>query len=149
MFAIKSTFEGVFPKKYTCDGENVSPALEWTGAPSCKAFALIVEDPDAPMGTFVHWVLYNMPQTLSKLPEGIPKNKSVPGIGTQGYNDFEQIGYDGPCPPRGHGQHRYYFRLYALSKETSFEAGLTAKELKARISPLIVGTAEFMAKYGR
>src|SRR5260370_13904728 len=101
------------PRQYTCDGFNVSPPLEWSGAPQgIKSFALICDDPDAPAGTWVHWVLYNLPGDRIGLVENVPTTESVPGGGLQGTNDFNKIGYGGPCPPSG--THRYFFKLYAL-----------------------------------
>lgn len=149
VFTLRSDFEGRFPRKYTCEGENVSPPLQWSGAPECRSFALIVEDPDAPGGTFVHWVLYNIPAKVDRLPQALPKTPQLEGFGTQGVNDFGNTGYDGPCPPRGHGDHRYYFRLYALSQETRFPPGLTAAALREKMGGMVVGQAEFMAKYSR
>lgn len=148
-FGLKSDFEGRFPQKYTCDGENVSPPLQWWGAPACRSFAMIVEDPDAPSGTFIHWVLYNIPAKVDRLPQGLPKQDRLHGFGIQGLNDFGNTGYDGPCPPRGHGDHRYYFRLYALSEETNYPPGLTADKLRENIKKLVVAQTEFMAKYSR
>jgi len=102
------------PPKYTCDGEDLSPPLVWTGVPSgAKSLALITDDPDAPVGAWTHWMLFNMPASLSGLSEGIPKNPIVEGIGTQGNNDFRKTGYNGPCPPKGKA-HRYFLKLYAL-----------------------------------
>lgn len=108
-----------------------------------------MEDPDAPGGTFIHWVLYNIPGKVDRLPPNLPKTPQLHGFGTQGVNDFGNTGYDGPCPPRGHGDHRYYFRLYALSEETNYPPGLTAGALRDRIKGIVVGQAEFMAKYSR
>src|SRR5438093_9758562 len=96
------------PVKHTCDGENKAPALRWEGAPAAKSFVLIVDDPDAPGGTFTHWVLFDIPGAQRELPEG---PAGVPGVG--GANDFGKNGYGGPCPPRG-APHRYYFTLSAL-----------------------------------
>lgn len=149
MIRIKSNFEENFPKKYTCDGENVSPPLEWSSDPGCKGFALIMEDPDAPSGNFVHWVLYNIPPTVNRLTEGLPAKPALEGIGSQGRNDFGSIGYGGPCPPRGHGPHRYYIRLYALRQSTDYEPGLSARELRQRIRQTVLGTTEFVARYSR
>jgi Raf kinase inhibitor-like YbhB/YbcL family protein len=110
---------------------------------------MIVEDPDAPSGTFIHWVLYNIPAKVDRLPQGLPKQDRLHGFGIQGLNDFGNTGYDGPCPPRGHGDHRYYFRLYALSEETNYPPGLTADKLRENIKKLVVAQTEFMAKYSR
>ncbi|SRR5579875_1396550 len=148
-FKIWSDFEGRFPAKYTCDGENQSPPLQWSGAAGCRSYALIVEDPDAPGGTFIHWVLYNIPAKVDRLPPNLPKTPELHGFGVQGVNDFDNLGYDGPCPPRGHGDHRYYFRLYALREETNYPPRLTAERLKESIKGLVTSQTEFMAKYSR
>src|SRR5258708_311107 len=109
------------PRQHTCDGVNVSPALEWSGAPpSAKTFAIICDDPDAPSGTWVHWVLYNLPTDRIGLVENVPATEKVPGDGLQGTNDFKKIGYGGPCPPSG--THHYFFQLYALAGDLSFPA---------------------------
>ncbi|MCX7722324.1 MAG: YbhB/YbcL family Raf kinase inhibitor-like protein, partial [Verrucomicrobiae bacterium] len=102
------------PSKYTCDGEDVSPPLNWTNVPpEAKSLVLISDDPDAPVGTWVHWVLYDLPPTTAGLSEGVPKSSELPNGAKQGINDFRRIGYGGPCPPPGK-PHRYYFKLYAL-----------------------------------
>jgi hypothetical protein len=89
------------PRKYTCDGDDASPPLAWSGVPGeAKSLALIVDDPDAPAGTWVHWVFFNLPSTLTKLNEGLAKTPTIEGLGTQGTNDFRKTGYGGPCPPR-------------------------------------------------
>ena len=94
--------ESTIPKKYTCDGPDVSPALRWNEPPQgTESFALIADDPDAPVGTWVHWVLFNLPATTRELPEGVPKVKELSGGGLQGTTDFRKIGYGGPCPPPG------------------------------------------------
>lgn len=138
------------PRRYTCDGEDVSPPLEWEGAPTeTKAYALIVYDPDAPIGTFIHWVLYNIPASVNRLEENVPKTEVVEGIGVQGVNDFGNIGYGGPCPPPGHGEHRYYFALHALNAQLNLPPGLKADELLKRIEPHVIGYAILMGKYSR
>jgi Raf kinase inhibitor-like YbhB/YbcL family protein len=102
----------MIPAKYTCDGADFSPPLEWSGSPAgTKSFALVCDDPDAPMGTWVHWVIFDIPPSATMLGEGITREKDLPGGGTQGINDFRKIGYGGPCPPGG--THRYFFKLYA------------------------------------
>jgi Raf kinase inhibitor-like YbhB/YbcL family protein len=148
-FKIWSDFEGRFPTKYTCDGENQSPPLQWSGAGECRSYALIVEDPDAPGGTFIHWVLYNIPAKIDRLPPSLPKTGQLHGFGTQGINDFGNLGYDGPCPPKGHGDHRYYFRLYALKDDTNFPPGLSAEKLRQNIKDLVLSQTVFMAKFSR
>src|SRR5205823_9556285 len=102
------------PRKYTCDANDVSPSLSWDKAPAgTKAFALIADDPDAPVGTWVHWVLFDLPPGTTELAEDTPKSQHLPGGAKQGLNDFRRLGYGGPCPPPGK-PHRYFFKLYAL-----------------------------------
>src|SRR5438067_10465038 len=104
---------GNIPKKFTCEAADVTPELNWSGAPEkTQSFALSADDPDAPMGTWVHWVIYDLPPNTTKLSEGVPKQEQA-ASGTQGTNDFGKIGYGGPCPPPGK-PHRYFFKLYAL-----------------------------------
>lgn len=101
----------VIPARFTADGENISPALAWEDPPSgTRSFALVVDDPDAPNGTYTHWILWDIPGNLRELPEGLLKG----GLGQDGVNDSGEPGYDGPCPPKGHGPHRYQFKIYAL-----------------------------------
>jgi Raf kinase inhibitor-like YbhB/YbcL family protein len=108
---------GSIPAKYTCSGEDISPALSWSGMPQgTKSLALIVDDPDAPSGTFVHWVVYNLPPETTHLDEAVTKGTSLPGGGAQGRNDFGGDGYGGPCPPPG-SPHHYRFRLFALNSQ--------------------------------
>lgn len=110
------------PKKHTCDGEDRSPPLAWSGAPTgTKSFALVCDDPDAPAGTWHHWAIYDIPATEHGLPEGYPT--SGKGNVRQAVNDFRRIGYGGPCPPRGHGTHHYRFTLYALKTDKLAVAG--------------------------
>lgn len=131
------------PQKFTCDGENVSPALSWSGAPAQTAsYALIVDDPDAPVGVWVHWVLYNLPPTLNSLAE------KSDGVGTQGMNGWRTAGYSGPCPPAGKA-HRYYFKIYALDLPPDLPAGLTASQLTAKMKGHLLAQAEWMGTYGR
>ena len=137
------------PVQFTCDGENRSPDLQWHSIPeTAKSLALIVDDPDAPSGLFVHWVIYNMPVSARALPEGVSKDKQVPGIGTQGINSFHRAGYDGPCPPRGK-PHRYFFKLYALNKELNLPAGLSASKLEKEIQKHILAQAQMFGSYSR
>jgi len=110
---------GVIPAKYTCDGADVSPPLAIENVPAqAKSLLLLVYDPDAPRGTFVHWVLYDVPRGLSAVPEAVPRDPAVKGLGLQGRNDFGKIGYNGPCPPRGDRAHRYVFLVVALNVES-------------------------------
>jgi hypothetical protein len=150
-FAITSTAfkEGeAIPEKYTCDGKNISPPLKWSFAPAqTRSFALIVDDPDAPAGVWVHWVILNMPPTTSELPESIPKERSLRDGTLQGKNDSREIGYDGPCPPGG--THRYYFKLYALDAMLKLPAGVTKPEVLKAMEGHIVAQAQLMGRYSR
>jgi hypothetical protein len=138
------------PRKYTCDGADASPPLNWSGIPSSSvSLLLIMDDPDAPMGTFTHWILFNIPPGRPGLPEGVPKSPSVEGIGVHGTNDFGRVGYGGPCPPRGHGVHRYFFRLYALDTSLSLRPGARRGDVLKAIQGHVVDTAEYMGRYSR
>ncbi len=121
--------EGAFiPKKYTCEGENLSPRIAWKNFPrETKSFLVLVEDPDAPLGTFTHWIVYNIPRTKTFLREGFPKRERVGPI-RQGLNDFGRVGYWGPCPPRGDKPHRYYFKVFALDLEKLNFKGIPKRE---------------------
>ncbi len=139
------------PARYTCDGEDISPPLRWEGIPEgTRSFALIVDDPDAPVGTFIHWVLYNIPAERSDLPEGVPRQLEVPGIGLQGTNDFKdnRIGYRGPCPPPGK-PHRYFFKLYALDTTLDVVKGASAATVERAIRGHILAQGQLIGKYGR
>lgn len=136
------------PRPYTCDGIDISPPLEWTGAPkSAKTIALIVDDPDAPSGTFVHWVLYNLPADGLGLIENTPATETLRGGGMQGKNDFGKIGYGGPCPPSG--THRYFFKVYALDAELSLKVGATKAEVEKAMQGHIVAQGQLMGTYSR
>jgi len=137
------------PKKFTCDGDDVSPALSWTDPPpGSKSFALIADDPDAPRGTWTHWVLFDLPATTTSLPEVVPKVAELSGGGRQGTNDFPKIGYGGPCPPPGK-PHRYFFKLYALDSKLNLKAGASKQEVEQAMQNHILGKTELMGKYGR
>jgi Raf kinase inhibitor-like YbhB/YbcL family protein len=134
--------------KYTCDGADFSPPLEWTGSPAgTKSFALICDDPDAPMGTWVHWVIYDIPPTATMLAGGITREKELPGGGTQGFNDFRKIGYGGPCPPGG--THRYFFKLYALDAMLGLKPGITKDQLLKAMKGHILAETQMMGTYRR
>jgi len=140
---------GMIPKKFTCDGPDVSPALNWTQAPAAtQSFALIMDDPDAPVGTWVHWVLYNLPADTRELLEGVEAKEHLTNGAIQGRNDFRQIGYGGPCPPAG-GAHRYYFKLYALDTKLTLKTGATKRELEHAMKDHILAESELMGRYGR
>ncbi|KPJ69109.1 MAG: phosphatidylethanolamine-binding protein [Syntrophobacter sp. DG_60] len=139
---------GMIPTKYTCDGKDISPPLEWTPAPKgTKSLTLICDDPDAPMGTWVHWVLFNLPPEVIELSENIPPEKVLANGTTQGRNDFGKIGYGGPCPPRG--THRYYFKLYALDSEIDLAPGVTKDELLKVMEGHILAECQLMGRYKR
>ena len=145
-----SAFEegGTIPSRYTCDGRNVSPPLAWRGIPEgTAAIALICDDPDAPMGTWVHWVVYDLPPSVNELPEGVPAREALAGGGRQGKNSSGKIGYTGPCPPGG--THRYYFYVYALDGEVRLDAGATKKELLKAMEGHILGQGQLMGRYER
>jgi Raf kinase inhibitor-like YbhB/YbcL family protein len=151
-FTITSTsFQsgGDIPKKFTCDGADVSPELSWTNPPAgAQSFAVLSDDPDAPVGNWNHWVLFDLPPATSNLPEGVAKMDELPGGGRQGRNDFRKIGYGGPCPPPGK-PHRYYFRLFALDKVLNLNPGSTKPEVEQAMQGHILGQAEWMGKYRR
>jgi len=138
------------PIQHTCDGADVSPPLAWSSAPAgTRTFALIADDPDAPAGTWVHWVLYNLPAAVSDLPEDIAKVESLDlGGARQGRNDFRRPGYGGPCPPPGPA-HRYFFRLYALDASLTLKAGAQKKDLEAAMQGHVLGTAQLVGSYAR
>ncbi len=140
---------GMIPKKFTCDGPDVSPQLSWKDAPAAtQSFALIMDDPDAPVGTWVHWVLYNLPANTKELPEGVEKQEQLAGGGLQGRNDFRKVGYGGPCPPTGN-PHRYYFKLYALDAKVDLKAGVTKADAERAMKGHILGQTQVMGRYGR
>ena|SRR5581483_10206131 len=151
-FTLKSSAfheNGAIPKQYTCDGSDVSPPLDWTDPPQgIKGFALIGDDPDAPSGTFVHWVLYDLPHNAWQLVEGIPPKRLLDDGTKQGVNDFHKIGYGGPCPPRGPA-HRYAFTLYALGHLTALQPGATKQQLLRAIKGHILAEARLTGAYGR
>jgi Raf kinase inhibitor-like YbhB/YbcL family protein len=140
---------GEIPSKYTCDQHNVSPPLKWSGVPTgSKALALIAEDPDAPGGTWTHWVLYDLEPATTELPEDMPKSQFVPGHGKQGLNDFKHLGYGGPCPPLGK-PHRYYFKLYALDAPLDLKPGASKKEVEKTMGKHVLAEGQLMGTYKR
>lgn len=140
---------GEIPKKFTCDGIDVSPQLTWTEPPSgTKSFALLVDDPDAPVGNWNHWALWNLPASARGLPENVRKEASLPDGMQQGRNDFRKTGYNGPCPPPGK-PHRYYFKLFALDTTLELRAEAGKRELEAAMKGHILDQAEWMGRYGR
>jgi hypothetical protein len=140
---------GEIPKRFTCQGADVSPALTWTEPPAgTKSFVLIADDPDAPMGTFVHWVVYDLPATARRLPEAIAGNDEMGGGGRQGMNDFPMSGYGGPCPPPGK-YHRYFFRLYALDTMLDLKGGATRREVDRAMQGHVLAQAGVMGRFRR
>jgi len=134
------------PRQYSCNGINISPSLEWSGIPkSAKTLAIITDDPDAPAGTWVHWVVYNLPADTMGMIENVPATEDLKGGGLQGKNDFEKIGYGGPCPPSG--THRYFFKLYALDNELPLKAGATKAEVEKAMDGHIQAQAQLMGTY--
>jgi Raf kinase inhibitor-like YbhB/YbcL family protein len=140
---------GNIPKPFTCDGADASPALSWSDPPPrTQSFVLIMDDPDAPVGTFVHWVVYNLPATTRQLPERLPGNDEMQGGGRQGVNDFARTGYSGPCPPSGR-PHRYFFRLYALDGKLNPKTAARRKDVDQAMKGHVLAHAELMGLYGR
>lgn len=138
----------MIPSRYTCDGVDSSPPLSWDEPPAeTHSLALICDDPDAPMGTWVHWVLYDIPPTTRQLPEQVPAQAQVAGAGNQGRNDFGKLGYGGPCPPGG--THRYFFKLYALDQMLNLKAGATKAEVEKAMQGHILENAELVGRYTR
>jgi Raf kinase inhibitor-like YbhB/YbcL family protein len=135
------------PKKFTCDGTDVSPELAWTEPPAgTRNFAVIVDDPDAPAGTWVHWVLYDLPGDARRLAEGITKKDRLPNGASQGRNDFGKLGYNGPCPPR-RSTHRYFFKLYALDAKTNLKPGASKRDLEHAMRGHILAQTELVGKF--
>jgi Raf kinase inhibitor-like YbhB/YbcL family protein len=134
------------PRQYTCDGINISPPLEWSGVPkTAKTIAIIADDPDAPAGTWVHWVLYNLSAENIGFVENLPMTENLKAGGFQGKNDFGKIGYGGPCPPSG--SHRYFFKVYALDAELPLKAGATKAEVEKAIEGHVVSQGQLMGFY--
>lgn len=138
------------PDEYTCTGQNASPKIIWGDIPeSAKSLVLIAEDPDAPVGIWTHWLAYNIPTKSHGMPAGLPPLKKLEDGTLQGKNDFRKIGYGGPCPPQGHGPHRYFFRLYALDNILSLNPGAEREELERAMEGHIIDKAEIMGKFMR
>ena len=145
--------EQAIPKKFTCDGADVSPVLKWTGQPAAtKSYALIMDDPDAPPGTWVHWIIYDLPAKTTSLPEGVAKTTEGPDGSKQGLgwgvDTFSKVGYYGPSPPPGK-PHRYYFKLYALDAPLGLPPKATKPQVEAKMKGHVLGQATLMGTYGR
>lgn len=134
------------PAKYTCEGEDISPHLKWEKGPKkTRSYALLVDDPDAPMGTWVHWVMYNIPVDVQVLEEGLSHENILPNGANQGINDGKRIGYMGPCPPDG--EHTYYFNIYALDTVIDPYANLTKDQLLKAMGGHIIAKGRLRGKY--
>ena len=137
----------MIPQQYTCKGDDVSPALEWSGAPAKSAsFAIVMDDPDAPRGTWVHWVMWNLPVGAHSLPAGVPKRDQLDDGARQGRNSNGNVGYNGPCPPMGQ-THRYFFRVYALDTKLDLAAGAERADLDAAMKGHVLAEGEYMGKF--
>jgi Raf kinase inhibitor-like YbhB/YbcL family protein len=140
---------GQIPRRFTCDGGDRSPALAWSEAPEGTAgFAVLCDDPDAPRGTFRHWAAWEIPAHWRALAEGYGEEPAQQGV-RQAVNDFGRPGYGGPCPPRGHGPHRYVFRLLALSGPIEPPAGARCADVETLAKPLTLAEARLVGGYGR
>jgi Raf kinase inhibitor-like YbhB/YbcL family protein len=139
---------GMIPARYTCDGADISPPLQWEAVPqTTESIALISDDPDAPVGTWVHWVIFNIPAETTKLDENIPAEKVLKNGARHGTNDFGRIGYGGPCPPGG--THRYFFKIYALDTMLDLPAGATKAQLLKEMDGHILAEGRLIGKYKR
>jgi Raf kinase inhibitor-like YbhB/YbcL family protein len=139
---------GLIPPRHTCDGEDISPPLAWSGVPEgAKSLALVADDPDAPRGTWVHWVIYNIPASEKGLAENVPERETLDGGARHGTNDFKKAGYGGPCPPSG--THRYFFKLYALDAEPDLPSGVSKDQLLKAIEGHVVAEGQLMGRYRR
>ena len=137
------------PEKHAFENKDLSPALQWSGVPpAAQSLALICDDPDAPMGTWVHWVIYDLPPATAGLAEGVAKSPELASGAKQGVNDYKKIGYGGPCPPPGK-PHRYYFKLYALDAMTGLKSGATKKDLLKAMAGHILAEGQLMGTYQR
>jgi len=137
------------PAKYSCEGSDISPPLQWTNTPAnAKSFALIMDDPDAPVGTWVHWVLYDLSANATGLPENVAKTQTISNGAKQGMNTWPRLGYGGPCPPPGK-PHRYFFKLYALDTMLDLKPGLTKKDLLKAMEGHVLAEGQLMGTYQR
>ena len=139
---------GAIPAAHGCEGADASPPLAWRDVPGpAKALALIVEDPDAPAGTWLHWAIWNLPPRPHQLEGSVPPHKVLPSLARQGLNDFGRVGWGGPCPPSG--EHRYFFRLYALDAPLALAGGARRAELEAAMRGHVLAEAALMGTYRR
>ena len=138
----------LIPSKYTCDGANISPPLKWNDPPEgTKSFALISDDPDAPVGIWVHWVVYNIPSNVRELPENVTLSKILSNGTSQGITDFGSIGYGGPCPPSG--THRYFFKIYALDVILTLSPGAAKNDVIKEMKGHVLAHGQLIGTYKR
>ncbi|HWR82074.1 MAG TPA: YbhB/YbcL family Raf kinase inhibitor-like protein [Candidatus Deferrimicrobium sp.] len=138
----------LIPKRHTCDGSDVSPPLTFTGVPNgARSLALICDDPDAPVGNWVHWMLFNLPPDTIGLAEAVPRDSTLPNRARHGVNDFGKFGYGGPCPPSG--THRYYFKVYALDSNLNLTGRVTKASLLSAMKGHILAEGQLMGRYRR
>ena len=148
---VSSAFQtgGTIPRQYTCDGKDISPPLSWSEPPSSsESLALICDDPDAPAGTWDHWVLFNIPAAARSLAEGVPGSQSVEGVGMHGSNSWGVVGYGGPCPPKGPA-HRYLFKLHTLDMRIDLQAGASKQDIEQAMAGHILAEGQLVGVYGR
>lgn len=139
---------GPIPDRFTCDDLDMSPPIEWTNLPEgTKSVAIICDDPDAPVKTWVHWVIFNIPADVTRLPENVPPERELENGAKQGMNDFHKIGYDGPCPPSG--THRFFFKIYALDTILDLPAGVSKRHLMIAMEDHVLAEAHLMGTYAR
>jgi Raf kinase inhibitor-like YbhB/YbcL family protein len=147
LFSNGFTESGWIPELHTCQGADISPSLEWSGEPGeTRSFALILEDPDAPGGTWTHWLLWDIPAKVHNLAQGLK-----PGtLGVSGRNDFQKLGYGGPCPPKGHGAHRYFFKLYAINVPSlALAEGSIKRDLEQATKDHVLAQTQYMGRFER
>ena len=141
--------DGLVPRQFTCDGEDQSPPLTWSAAPpGTKSLALTVIDLDAPEGTFIHWFLYDLPPTVTSLSAGVQKQAELADGSRQASNDFDRVGYGGPCPPPGK-PHRYLFNVFAFNEKFDLPAGASRSQIETAMKGHLLGGGQFLARYGR
>jgi Raf kinase inhibitor-like YbhB/YbcL family protein len=141
--------EALIPQEYTCDGKDTSPPLAWAAPPAgTQSLVLIVDDPDAPIGTWVHWVLFNLPAATGSLPAGVPADRTITNGGVHGANSWKQLGYGGPCPPKG-STHHYVFKLYALDTSLDLQAGASQADVENAIKDHVMAQGQLVGSYSR
>lgn len=139
------------PKDYTCDGKDISPPLEISDVPEeAECITIVMDDPDAPGGTFDHWIIWNIPTEIDKIPENVPTDEKVSSLGEapQGKNGFGEIGYRGPCPPSG-PDHEYHFKVYAISEKIDLNPGISKDDLENKMENKIIEKDSIVGTYGR